>query len=124
MDMKKCRLVNILTAAVMTAGCLFQFSQDYLDVYAKAEGDYVIVDGFVCSVNEDGESLTIGFYYGKETEVIIPHHSCAIGERFVSESGAIMLSMLNKQPRFIDSIIQELIDVDFEELKQDTIFCQ
>lgn len=51
--------------------------------------------------------------------------SHAIGERFVSESGAVMLSMLSKHPRSIDEIIHSLlavfIDVDFEELRQDTI---
>ncbi len=47
------------------------------------------------------------------------------GEEYVSESGAIMLGMLSKHPRNIESIIKELltifVDVDYEEIKQDTV---
>ena len=47
------------------------------------------------------------------------------GEKFVSASGAVMLSMLNKTPRHIDHIIAQLmkifIGVSYEELKKDTI---
>ncbi|KZL88936.1 radical SAM protein [Clostridium magnum] len=47
------------------------------------------------------------------------------GEKYVSESGAVMLGALTKEPRDIETIIKELltifIDVDYEELKQDTI---
>lgn len=45
------------------------------------------------------------------------------GERYVSASGAIMLSMLDKSPRLIDDIIRELLHiftgVDYKTLKQD-----
>ena len=47
------------------------------------------------------------------------------GEKFVSESGAVMLSMLTKIPRNIDEIILELmqifVDVEYDILKEDTI---
>lgn len=47
------------------------------------------------------------------------------GERYVSESGAVMLSTLDKEPRFIDDIVDELmqifIEVDRDELKHDTM---
>lgn len=47
------------------------------------------------------------------------------GERFVSESGAVMLGELTKEPKDIEIIINALldifVDVDYEELKQDTI---
>lgn len=47
------------------------------------------------------------------------------GENFVSESGAVMLSMLTKIPRNIDEIIQELmqifVDVEYDILKEDTM---
>lgn len=48
-----------------------------------------------------------------------------LGERFVSESGAVMLGELTKEPKDIEIIINALldifVDVDYEELKQDTI---
>ena len=47
-----------------------------------------------------------------------------LGEKYVSASGAVMLSMLSKMPRSIDDIARELsqifIGVEFETLKQDT----
>lgn len=47
------------------------------------------------------------------------------GEKYVSESGAVMLGALTKNPRDIEAITKELltifIDVGYEELKQDTI---
>ena len=47
------------------------------------------------------------------------------GEEYVSESGAVMLDALSKIPKHIDSIVEEFlnifIDVDYEELKNDTI---
>lgn len=47
------------------------------------------------------------------------------GEKYVSESGAAMLSALRKIPRNIDDIVQELMqvfeDVEFDVLKEDTI---
>lgn len=47
------------------------------------------------------------------------------GERFVSESGAVMLGELTKEPKDIEIIINVLldifVDVSYEELKQDTI---
>ncbi len=47
------------------------------------------------------------------------------GERFVSESGAVMLGELTKEPKDIEIIINALldifVDVSYEELKQDTI---
>ena len=46
------------------------------------------------------------------------------GEKYVSESGSVMLSMLSRKPRAIEEIISELLqifeDVDIEELKRDT----
>ena len=47
------------------------------------------------------------------------------GEKFVSDIGAVMLSILNKTPQHIDYIVKQLLDiftdVRYEELKQDTI---
>lgn len=47
------------------------------------------------------------------------------GEEYVSQSGAIMLDVLDKIPKDIDSIIEKLleifVDVDLEELKSDAI---
>lgn len=47
-----------------------------------------------------------------------------LGEKYVSASGAVMLSMLSKLPRSIEDIVQELsqifIGVEYETLKQDT----
>ena len=47
------------------------------------------------------------------------------GEEYVSQSGAIMLDVLGKIPKDINSIIEKLleifVDVDFEELKSDAI---
>lgn len=47
------------------------------------------------------------------------------GEEYVSESGAIMLGVLSKTPQHIDTIVNKLItifiDIDFDELKHDTI---
>lgn len=47
-----------------------------------------------------------------------------LGEKYVSASGAIMLSMLKKTPRLIDVIVKELsgifTGVDYETLKADT----
>lgn len=46
------------------------------------------------------------------------------GEMYVSESGAVMLSMLDRIPKHIDSIVDCLLeifaDVDYDTLKQDT----
>lgn len=46
------------------------------------------------------------------------------GEEFVSESGAVMLNVLNKTPQHIDDIIARLlsifVDVESDELKKDT----
>lgn len=46
------------------------------------------------------------------------------GEKYVSESGAVMLSQLNKTPQNINDIIDKLleifVEVDYEELKKDT----
>ena len=46
-----------------------------------------------------------------------------LGEKYVSATGAIMLSMLNKSPRLLDDIVLELlslfVNVDYELLKQD-----
>ena len=46
------------------------------------------------------------------------------GEMYVSESGAVMLSMLDRIPKHIDSVVNCLleifVDVDFDILKQDT----
>ena len=47
------------------------------------------------------------------------------GEKYISESGAAMLSMLDRTPKQIDFIVNRLlqifIDVDFDTLKQDTM---
>lgn len=47
-----------------------------------------------------------------------------LGEKYVSASGAVMLSMLGKSPRPIDDVVGELsqifIGVEYETLKQDT----
>lgn len=47
------------------------------------------------------------------------------GEEYVSESGAVMLNTLSKKPQHIDNIIEQLmtifIDVEYEELKHDTM---
>lgn len=47
------------------------------------------------------------------------------GEKFVSQSGAVMLSTLSRRPRHIDDIVDELanifIGVDCDTLKEDTI---
>lgn len=47
------------------------------------------------------------------------------GEKFVSKSGAIMLAALNRNPKHIDDIVDELahifVGVDFEILKNDTV---
>lgn len=46
------------------------------------------------------------------------------GEKYVSYSGAVMLSMLSKSPRSIDDVVEELLQiftgVEYEILKQDT----
>lgn len=48
-----------------------------------------------------------------------------VGEKYVSQSGAIMLSLLEKEPKHIDKIIEELLEifigVEFDELKADVI---
>ena len=48
-----------------------------------------------------------------------------IGEKYVSQSGAVMLSMLSKIPQHIDVIVRKLldifVDVEYDELKKDTI---
>lgn len=48
-----------------------------------------------------------------------------LGEKYVSTSGAVMLSMLSKSPRSIDDVVGELsqifIGVEYETLKQDTV---
>lgn len=48
-----------------------------------------------------------------------------LGEKYVSASGAVMLSMLSKSPRLIDDVVGELsqifIGVEYETLKQDTV---
>ena len=47
------------------------------------------------------------------------------GEEFVSESGCVMMATLSKEPRHIDTLIDNLLDifvnVEREELKKDTI---
>lgn len=47
-----------------------------------------------------------------------------LGEKYVSASGAVMLSMLSKLPRSIEDIVRELsqifIGIEYETLKQDT----
>ena len=56
---------------------------------------------------------------------LLNDNQCYPGENFVSESGAVMLSMLTKSPRNIDEIILELmqifVDVDYDVLKEDTM---
>ena len=46
------------------------------------------------------------------------------GEKYISASGAVMLSKLSRTPKHIDKIVEELmdvfVDVDYEMLKQDT----
>lgn len=48
-----------------------------------------------------------------------------LGEKYVSESGSIMLGMLSKFPQDIEEIVNKLLDifvgVEYDELKQDTI---
>ena len=48
-----------------------------------------------------------------------------LGEKYVSASGAVMLSMLSKSPRSIDDVVADLsrifIGVGYETLKQDTV---
>ena len=48
-----------------------------------------------------------------------------LGEKYVSKSGAFMLATLNRTPKYIDDIVDELIKifigVDFNTLKKDTI---
>ena len=50
---------------------------------------------------------------------------CFSGEKYVSESGAIMLASLRKTPRHIDNIVEDLmqvfVGVDCNTLKQDTV---
>ena len=50
---------------------------------------------------------------------------CVSGEKYVSESGAVMLAALNKNPRHIDNIIDDLmqifVGVEYDTLKQDTV---
>ena len=47
------------------------------------------------------------------------------GEKYVSESGAIMLECLSKKPQHIDNIVGKLfkifVDIDYDELKSETI---
>ena len=47
------------------------------------------------------------------------------GEKYISASGAVMLSKLSRTPKHIDKIVEELmdvfVDVDYEMLKQDTL---
>lgn len=47
------------------------------------------------------------------------------GEKYVSDIAAVMLGTLNKSPQHIDDVIKQLleifVDVDYDELKQDTI---
>ena len=56
---------------------------------------------------------------------MLTDNSNVIGEKYVSQSGAVMLGVLSKTPQHIASIVQKLldifIDVEYEELKQDTI---
>lgn len=48
-----------------------------------------------------------------------------LGEKYVSASGAVMLSMLSKTPRSIDDVVKALsqvfVGVEYETLKQDTM---
>lgn len=50
---------------------------------------------------------------------------CYPGEKYISESGAVMLSMLDRTPKHIDVIVNRLlqvfIDVDYDTLKHDAI---
>lgn len=50
---------------------------------------------------------------------------CFSGEKYVSESGAVMLASLRKTPRHIDNIVEDLmqvfVEVDRDTLKQDTV---
>lgn len=52
-------------------------------------------------------------------------NSALPGEKYVSQSGAVMLGILSRIPQRIDDIVERLfhifIDVDYEELKQDVI---
>ena len=52
------------------------------------------------------------------------NHRC-LGEKYVSASGAVMLSMLGKSPQSIDSVVGKLSQiftgVEYETLKQDTV---
>lgn len=47
------------------------------------------------------------------------------GEKYVSDIGAVMLGVLSKEPQDIDDIVRRLldifVDVEYDELKQDTI---
>lgn len=56
---------------------------------------------------------------------MLNEHNTRPGEKYVSESGAVMLGVLTKEPQDIESIVNILlsifIDVSYEELKQDTI---
>lgn len=56
---------------------------------------------------------------------LLNEHNTRPGEMYVSESGAVMLGVLTKEPQDIESIVNILlsifIDVSYEELKQDTI---
>ena len=48
-----------------------------------------------------------------------------VGEKYLSESGSIMLGLLGKQPKHIDYVVDELMsifeDVEYDDLKRDTI---
>lgn len=50
---------------------------------------------------------------------------CFSGEKYVSESGAVMLAALSKAPRHIDNIVgnlmQVFVGVEYDTLKQDTV---
>lgn len=50
---------------------------------------------------------------------------CFSGEKFVSESGAVMLAALSKVPQHIDNIVEDLmqifIGVEYDTLKQDVV---
>ena len=47
------------------------------------------------------------------------------GEKYVSESGAVMFSVLSRTPQYIDDIVKKLldifVDIEFYELKKDVI---
>lgn len=49
----------------------------------------------------------------------------SLGECFISETGAYMIEVLSKKPKYIDDIIYKLLnifeDVEFDELKNDTV---